>query len=83
MRMARVNISIPDELYDRARRAGLNVSRLAAGALEDELARRAKARALAAYLAELDESLGPVPAAQAGAAREWLAQLDAPTKPRR
>lgn len=29
MRIARVNITMPDELYRRARQAGLNVSQLA------------------------------------------------------
>jgi len=76
MRMARVNISIPDELYDRARTAKLNVSRVAAGALESELRRRAKADALAAYLAELDAELGPTSEQEASAARLWAEQLD-------
>jgi post-segregation antitoxin (ccd killing protein) len=71
MRMARVNITVPDELLQQARTAGLNVSRLAAAALAEELERRAKVAALDAYLAELDAELGPVGAGERDAAREW------------
>ena len=71
MRMARVNITVPDELLDRARTAGLNVSRLAAAALAEELDRQAKLRELDAYLADLDAELGPVPQHEVKAAREW------------
>jgi len=71
MRMARVNITIPDDVLDAARAAGLNVSRLAASALTDELDRRAKINALDSYLRELDLALGPVCERDAAAAREW------------
>lgn len=71
MRMARVNITVPDELIEQARSAGLNVSRVAATALADELDRRAKTAALDEYLRELDVALGPIPADEQAAAREW------------
>jgi predicted transcriptional regulator len=71
MRMARVNITVPDDLLKRARVAGLNVSRLAAAALADELDRQAKCRELDAYLADLDAELGPVPQHELRTAREW------------
>jgi len=71
MRMARVNITIPDALLGEARAAGLNVSRLAAAALAEELDRRAKIGELDAYLADLDNELGPVPQHELRAAREW------------
>lgn len=71
MRMARVNITVPDELLDDARAAGLNVSRLAAAALAQELDRRAKIAELEAHLAELDAELGPTSADDRAAAREW------------
>ena len=77
VRMARVNISIPDDLHDRARQAGLNVSRVAAGALESELRRRVKADTLSAYLAELDSELGPISPEAAATAARWAEQLDA------
>ena len=65
MRMARVNITIPDELMAGARTAGLNVSRLAASALADELDRRAKIAALDNYLHVLEVELGPISAVDA------------------
>ena len=71
MRMARVNITISDELLAQARAAGLNVSRVAAMALADELDRQAKIRELDAYLADLEAELGPVPQHEIRAAREW------------
>ncbi|HET7475253.1 MAG TPA: type II toxin-antitoxin system CcdA family antitoxin [Dermatophilaceae bacterium] len=45
--MARVNIYLPDDLAERARVAGLNVSSLARSAVEAELARRLGMRWLA------------------------------------
>ena len=71
MRMARVNITLPDDLLNQARAAGLNISRLAAAALAEELDRRAKISELDAYLADLDNELGPVPQHELRAAREW------------
>ena len=81
--MARVNITIPDELLEHARAAGLNVSRLAAAALAEELDRRAKIAALDAYLAELDAELGPVPQAESAAAAAWADRLTRRPAPKR
>jgi len=80
MRMARVNITVSDDLRDQARAAGLNVSRLAASALREELDRRARIATLDSYLQELDVALGPVPEAEQNAARDWADRLlgDAP-----
>jgi predicted transcriptional regulator len=75
MRMARVNITVPDELLEHARAAGLNVSRLAATALAEELDRRAKIAALNAYLAEMDAEFGPVPQEEREQAAAWADQL--------
>jgi hypothetical protein len=71
MRMARANITVPDDLLDRARAAGLNVSRVAASAIREELDRRDKIAALDSYLQELDAVLGPVPNDERAAARRW------------
>lgn len=38
MRMARVNITMPDELHTQAKRAGLNISQVAQQAVAAELA---------------------------------------------
>ena len=73
--MARVNITVPDELLTRARAAGLNVSRLAASAVAEELDRLAKIAELDAYLAELDAELGPLGDQELAAAREWADRL--------
>lgn len=81
MRMARVNITVPDELVARARAAGLNVSRLAASAVAEELERLAKIAELDAYLVELDAELGPVSEAEAADARAWADQLAGNTDP--
>src|SRR3954451_5979986 len=75
MRMARVNITVPDDVIAEARQAGLNVSRLATGALVDELDRLAKIRALDSYLAELEAELGPPTTAEREEAERWAARL--------
>jgi hypothetical protein len=71
MRMARVNITLPDDVLERARAAGLNISRLAAAAVAEELDRQAKISELDKYLADLNAELGPVPQHELRAAREW------------
>ena len=70
MRMARVNITIPDDVLHRARAVGLNVSRVATSALSEELDRRAKIAALDDYLRELDVALGAVSPEDEVAARD-------------
>lgn len=75
MRMARVNITMPDELLERARAAELNVSRLAAAAVAEELDRRAKIEALDAYLGQLSIESGPPSENDIVAAREWADQF--------
>lgn len=80
VRMARVNVTIPDELIERARAEGLNVSRLAAAALAEELDRRAAIVALDAYLAELDAELGPVPTGEVAEAAAWADRILSPAQ---
>ncbi|HET7487291.1 MAG TPA: type II toxin-antitoxin system CcdA family antitoxin [Acidimicrobiales bacterium] len=69
--MARVNITVPDELYGRARSAGLNVSQLAQQAIAAELSRRSKVAELDAYLAELEAEFGPTTDAERAEAASW------------
>lgn len=71
MRMARVNITVPDDLLARARAAGLNVSQAAAAALSEELDRRSKIAALDSYLHQLDAELGPISREERDAAQQW------------
>lgn len=75
MRMARVNITIPDDLYGQAKRAGLNVSQLAQRALAAELDRLAKIAELDAYLAGLEAELGPTSDSERADARAWADRI--------
>ncbi|MHB8342370.1 MAG: type II toxin-antitoxin system CcdA family antitoxin [Mycobacteriales bacterium] len=70
--MARVNITLPDDLHRRAREAGLNVSRLAQAAIASELDRQDKLRQLDAYLSELELEVGPPTEADRLAATQWV-----------
>lgn len=79
MRMARVNITVPDGVLEQARAAGLNVSRIAAIALSEELDRLAKIAALDSYLAELETELGPVSDADRHEATAWADALTSST----
>ena len=70
MRMARVNITLPDDLLARARDAGLNVSAAAAAGVAAELDRLDK-------LAELDRYLAEVEAERGAATEAELAEAEA------
>jgi post-segregation antitoxin (ccd killing protein) len=85
MRMARVNITVSDELLDRARQADLNVSRIASAALAEQLDRLAKIAELDEYLASLEEELGPPSDEEVAEARLWVDELvqTKPSPPRR
>jgi post-segregation antitoxin (ccd killing protein) len=78
MRMARVNITMPDELLEQARASGLNVSRLAASAVAAELDRLAKIAELDAYLTELSAESGPPSEQEMAEARAWADQFTGP-----
>jgi hypothetical protein len=82
MRMARVNISMPEHLVREARQAGLNISRLAQQAVAAELARLRKVAELDTYLAELEAELGPTSEAERADARAWADRVLGPP-PRR
>lgn len=71
VRMARVNITMPDALHSRARAQGLNVSEVARRAVAAELDRLAKVAALDDYLNELDAELGPASDAERLEAQAW------------
>jgi post-segregation antitoxin (ccd killing protein) len=83
MRMARVNITIPDGLYAQAKSAGLNISQLAQQAVAIELARLAKIAELDAYLAEMDAELGPVSDREQAEAQIWADKAIGSAKRRR
>ena len=70
--MARRNISLPDDLDEQARSAGVNVSALTQQALVVELERRSRMARLDAWLDELDAAHGaPSPGALAEA-EAWM-----------
>jgi hypothetical protein len=83
MRMARVNITMPDDLHQQAKRAGLNISQLAQRAVSGELARQAKIAELDAYLSELEVSLGPTSEAERADAEAWADRVLEPRRTRR
>lgn len=83
MRMARVNITVPDELHRQAKSAGVNVSQLAQQAIAAELARRAKVAELDAYLTERVAELGPTTDAERAEAKAWADDLLGPQGGRR
>jgi hypothetical protein len=83
MRMARVNITMPDDLYARARSAGLNISQLAQRAVGAELERLARIAELDAYLSELDADLGPTSEEERAEARTWADNALGPSTGRR
>lgn len=69
--MTRRNISLPDELDEQARAAGLNVSALARAAILAELDRRSRMARLDAWLDALDEEHGPPSTRVMAEARRW------------
>ncbi|MGQ0743705.1 MAG: type II toxin-antitoxin system CcdA family antitoxin [Acidimicrobiales bacterium] len=69
--MARRNISLPDDLDEQARKAGMNVSALAQQAVADELDRRSRMNRLDAWLDELDAAHGPPSAETLAEAGAW------------
>ncbi len=71
--MPRRNISLPDDLDERARDAGLNVSALARAAILAELDRRARMASLDSWLDALDAEHGPPSPRAMAAARRWAA----------
>ena len=75
MRMARVNISIPDEILRRAKDAGLNISKLARDAIVEELDRLVKIAALDRYLDELEAELGPISEQDQVRADAWVERM--------
>jgi hypothetical protein len=78
MRMARVKVTLPDQLLNHAEDAGLNISQLAARAISDELNRRSKMVEFDAYLAEMDAEFGPLDPKAMAEAEEWADRVLGP-----
>jgi post-segregation antitoxin (ccd killing protein) len=75
MRMARVNVYLPDELHQRAKRARLSVSELCQRAVQEELLRRERLRALERFNEELVERQGPAEPAEIARAEAWVDEV--------
>lgn len=75
--MARVNITVPDDVLARAREAELNISRLATSAVEDALDRLLKLKMLDDYLADLDAELGPDTPEEVARAQRVVGEIEA------
>ncbi|HEU5473001.1 MAG TPA: type II toxin-antitoxin system CcdA family antitoxin [Actinophytocola sp.] len=73
--MARVNITVPDEILRQAKEAGLNISKLTRDAILTELDRLAKIAAFEAYMAELEAELGPPTDEQIAEAEVWAQRV--------
>jgi ribosome assembly protein YihI (activator of Der GTPase) len=73
--MARVNITIPDEMHRRAKEAGLNVSQLAQQAVAQELANLDKIAGIDQYLAELEAQYGPISEEEQARAAAWADRI--------
>ena len=69
--MARANVYLPDDLHDRARAAGLNVSEVTQLALERELDRLDRLAAMDTFLEELLHDGAPASPAQRAEAQDW------------
>ena len=78
MRMPRVNIWLPEDLHREAKDLHLPLSELAQRAIAAEVERHRKAAALDAYLAELDNELGPATSVQITEAEAWVGKLTGP-----
>ena len=75
LRMARVNTTIPDDLLERARERGLNISEITRLGLEAELRRRDNADGLAMLLAEMEADLGAPSAPDEADAEAWARRV--------
>lgn len=73
--MARVNISLPDDLYRQAKEAGLNVSGLARRAIAQELSDRAKIAAAYELVDEMEKEFGPPTPEQVAEAEKWVSGI--------
>lgn len=78
--MARVNISLPDELHRRAKEEGINISKLTQQALTDELEKLDKIAAVDRYLAELEAEEGPPDPKKMAEAEAWADRMFGPAE---
>lgn len=73
--MARVNISMPEDMHRRAKELGLNISQLAQKAVARELEDEALRAKADEYLAELEAENGPITPEEKAEADEWARRV--------
>ena len=73
--MGRMNISMSDDLIGKARALGLNVSRLAAAAVTQEVRRAEKIEYIDRYLAEHELEHGPISEDELRGAEAWVERV--------
>jgi post-segregation antitoxin (ccd killing protein) len=71
MRMARVNVYLPDDLLASAKEADLPVSELTQAAVREALARRDRLEALERFIDDLAETQGQATAEEVAEAGAW------------
>jgi len=82
MRMARIQLYLPDELYEAVKSRGLPASELFQGAVRAELRRLDLLKKTDEYVAGLVEELGMPTAAERARAESTAQRLDSRTKRR-
>jgi post-segregation antitoxin (ccd killing protein) len=70
--MPRVNVYLPEALHRRAKKARLNLSEVCQAAIEVELQRRARLRALERFVEQLEDRFGPATAEEVADAERWV-----------
>lgn len=73
--MPRINVYLPEGLYAKAKRAKLNLSEVCQNAIDDELRRRVRQRALERFADELEERFGPATPDEIADAEAWVEEV--------
>lgn len=75
MRMARIQVYLPDELHRALKRSGLSPSELLQDAVRAEVRRREALAGIDEYLKELNEEIGEPPRAEKARAEAIVKRL--------
>ncbi len=81
MRMARVNVYLPDDLHRDAKAAHLNVSELCQAAVREELGLRSRVEAMEHHLRQIEEAFGPASETEVAAAEAWADSVLGASRP--
>lgn len=78
VRMARINISVPDDLATEAKAAGINISEVTRRALAHELRRQALDEEWDDYIAEVEAEFGPGTPEEIARSEAWAERVFGP-----